>query len=83
MLNRKFSFPFRFASRISLFDPAGWNPEVVLTGPSVASMESPGLNDNFEVLALSENAGRTFLWVMDDDNYTPLERTYLLLFEVK
>lgn len=83
ILNRRFSLPFRFASQITIIDPPTQNSEVVLKGSIVATMESPGLNDNFEALALSQNGGRTFLWVMSDNNYIPLQRTYLLLFEIK
>jgi hypothetical protein len=83
VLNRRFSLPFRFASQITIVDPPTQNSDIILKGPIVATMESPGLNDNFEALALSQNGGRTFLWVMSDDNYIPLQRTYLLLFEIK
>jgi hypothetical protein len=83
VLNRRLSLPFRFASQITIVDPPTQNPDIMLKGPTVATMESPGLNDNFEALALSQNGGRTFLWVMSDDNYIPLQRTYLLLFEIK
>ncbi len=80
VLNRKLQLPYGFSSTLSLVDlpKAGG----VMMGKVIASLEGPGIHDNFEALALSYSGDRTFLWMMDDDNYMPFEHNYLLLFEV-
>ena len=44
--------------------------------------KAPGVNDNFEGLAVEEKEGRTYLWLVSDDNFAPLQATYLLKFEL-
>ena len=51
-------------------------------GQIVARIEPPGIADNFEVMAVSQSNGRSFLWLMSDDNFIAYQRTYLLLFEI-
>ncbi len=38
--------------------------------------------DNFEGLALRREGGRTFLYLVSDDNFLPVQRTLLLKFEL-
>ncbi|WP_336958076.1 esterase-like activity of phytase family protein [Sphingobium aquiterrae] len=51
-----------------------------LVGRPLARLAPPLLADNFEALALSQEHGRTVLWVMSDDNHQFFERTLLLKF---
>jgi hypothetical protein len=81
VLNRRVALPYGFASKISVVDipkAAG-----IMQGQVLAALKGPGLHDNFEALALSYSGGRTFLWMMSDDNYLPFQHNYLLLFEIK
>ena len=38
--------------------------------------------DNFEGLAVREEGGRTFLYIVSDDNFSGSQRTLLMKFEV-
>jgi hypothetical protein len=47
----------------------------------VAALEPPLASDNFEALSITQEQGRTMIWLASDDNTTPLQRTLLLKFE--
>jgi hypothetical protein len=47
----------------------------------VAAFDPPLTRDNMEGLAVTQEAGRTILWISSDDNLIPLQRTLLLKFE--
>lgn len=47
----------------------------------VAAFEPPLTRDNMEGLAVTQEAGRTIVWIASDDNLIPLQRTLLLKFE--
>lgn len=48
----------------------------------VASFAPPLSVDNFEALAVRRMGARTFLYVASDDNFSPLQRSLLLKFEL-
>lgn len=47
----------------------------------LAAFEAPLTRDNMEALALSQEGGRTIVWIASDDNLFGLQRTLLLKFE--
>lgn len=49
---------------------------------AVARLAVPLTVDNMEAIALRQDAGRTFIYLMSDDNFNPLQRTILLKFEL-
>jgi hypothetical protein len=54
----------------------------IVTGRTIAKFGRPGLTSNFEGVAISNEGGRTFVWLVSDDNYMWIENTYLLKFEL-
>ncbi|MEM6585372.1 MAG: esterase-like activity of phytase family protein [Pseudomonadota bacterium] len=52
------------------------------TQESVATFRAPLTVDNFEGLAVREETGRTFLYIVSDDNFSGDQRTLLMKFEV-
>lgn len=42
----------------------------------------PRTVDNMEGMALEQRGGRTFLWLVSDDNFNPVQRTLLMRFEL-
>lgn len=70
------------------YDPARGNViGVVALGPDgaqqdIATIRAPISVDNFEGLAVREDAGRTFIYLVSDDNFSSNQRTLLLKFEV-
>jgi hypothetical protein len=57
-------------------------PEPVLTGIELARFAPPLSIDNMEGLALVRQGERTFVYLVSDDNFNPLQRTLLLKFEL-
>lgn len=48
----------------------------------IATLRPPLTVDNMEGLAVRVVAGRTFLYIVSDDNFSPLQRTLLMKFEL-
>ncbi len=48
----------------------------------IATLRPPLSVDNFEGLAVREEGGRTFLYLVSDDNFSSNQRTLLMKFEV-
>ena len=48
----------------------------------IAWLAAPLTIDNMEGLAIRKEEGRTFIYLVSDDNFSPLQRTLLLKFEL-
>lgn len=82
VLHRNFKPPFRFRAKLAILEAIPRDPQQLLQGRIIASLDEKGLTDNFEGVAVSQEAGHTFVWLVSDDNYLWLQRTYLLKFEL-
>jgi hypothetical protein len=80
LLHRRFTIADGVAAQIAIADPMTIRPGAVLESTPAAWLRPPLTVDNMEGLALTQENGRTILWVMSDDNYNPLQRTLLLKF---
>jgi hypothetical protein len=47
----------------------------------VAALAAPLTVDNMEALSVTQEQGRTIVWIASDDNLIPLQRTLLMKFE--
>lgn len=77
ILNRKVSLLDGFTARIVA---TRIGEEGVIEGREIAAFAPPVVSDNFEALAATQENGRQILWLASDDNFNPLQRTYLLKF---
>jgi hypothetical protein len=82
ILNRRFSFPNSFASRLQIIDPAEIQPGAILTGQEIARFESPVVHDNLEGLSVEDAPAGPIVWITSDDNFSPLQQTLLLKFQL-
>jgi hypothetical protein len=58
-------------------------PGAVLEGDVIARLEGSLTVDNMEGIdARQAPGGETLIYILSDDNANPLQRTYLLMFEV-
>jgi hypothetical protein len=57
-------------------------PDAVLTGTELARIAPPLTIDNMEGMAIVQAGARTFVYLVSDDNFNPLQRTILLKFEL-
>lgn len=80
VVERRFRLPFRFSNRIMLVPAAQIAPGRVAHGTLIAELDSPLIHDNFEGVAVTQEAGATILWLVSDDNQLFLQHSYLLKF---
>ena len=52
-----------------------------MAGEELAEWSPPLTSDNFEGIAVRRNdSGETLIYIVSDDNFSPLQRTLLLMF---
>jgi hypothetical protein len=88
ILNRRFTLTQGQGAALTLVDLApalgGKGAEnMVLKARTLAKWEPPLTLDNMEGLAIRRDGGRTFLYIISDDNLNPLQRSLLMKFELK
>jgi len=85
MLERRFSFLGGLGMEIRHIAPDEIREGARLNGEVLAELSLQDANiDNMEGIAVRRGpAGEIFLYIISDDNYSPLQRTLLLMFEVK
>ena len=82
VLHRRFQLPLNFSTILSVVPASALTPGAVVRSTAIALLRAPGLHDNFEGLAVDQRTGRTFVWLVSDDNFSPWQATYLLKFEL-
>jgi len=75
VLARRFSLLGGFSAKLAIAPLAP-----VMEGEEIAAFAPPVVTDNYEALAVTQENGRTILWMASDDNFSPLQRTILLKF---
>jgi hypothetical protein len=84
VLERAFDAPFRFHNRIVLVPAGAVRPGAVVKGALLAELDAPLVHDNFEGITASQEGADTVIWLVSDDNRTPvLQRTLLLRFRMR
>jgi len=84
VLYRLFSARQWFRNRLYIMDmPKAVRPGMLLKGKEIARLESPMLVDNFEAMAVTQEKRRTIIWLASDDNFWPLQQSYLLKFALE
>ena len=82
-LERAFDMVRGVRVRVMRFDAAGLKPGATVKPEELALLSSPYAVDNLEGLAATRGArGETLLWLISDDNFNPLQRNILMLFEL-
>lgn len=79
ILNRRFRLLEGWSARLAV---AGIGEGEVIEGREIAALASPLAVDNMEALSVTIEDGRTIVWIASDDNFSPLQRTLLLKFEL-
>ena len=82
ILERRFSFLAGFGAVIRHVPAADIRARARLAGTLLADLSAANI-DNMEGIAMRRDAqGKTFLYVVSDNNFNGLQRTLLLMFEV-
>lgn len=83
VLERAFDFVRGVRVRVMRFPGADLRVDATIEPEELARLASPYAVDNLEgVAATTGSRGETLLWLMSDDNFNPLQRNLLLLFEL-
>ena len=84
VLERALSFGFDLTARLVLLQASAIAPGARLGGTEVAVLRYPLVVDNMGGLASRQNvAGQTLIYLISDDNFSALQRTLLLMFELR
>ena len=85
LLERRFSLIGGMGMELRHIPPAEIHEGARLDGEVLADLSFQDANiDNMEGIAVRRGPkGETLLYIISDDNYSPLQRTLLLMFEVK
>ena len=66
---------------LAIVDPAYIAKDAVVRSQTIGRVPVP-LAENYEGAAISVEDGRTFLWLVADDNFNVWQRSLLLQFEL-
>lgn len=81
VVERRFSTFTGLAIRIARIAPDALVPDTVIQTSEIARLFSPHVIDNFEAIAARRGTdGATLLYLIADDNFSPLQRTLIVLF---
>jgi hypothetical protein len=84
MLERAFDMVRGVRIRVMRFEAAELRPGGTIHARELARLASPVAVDNLEGIAATRGPrGETLLWLISDDNFNPLQRNLLLLFELE
>ncbi|MBK5256867.1 MAG: esterase-like activity of phytase family protein [Vicinamibacteria bacterium] len=76
--------PTSISSRIIRVNGDQVRPETTLSGSVIAELKAPFIAENFEGITTFTNAqGKTEILLLSDDNFSGLQRTLLLSFEIR
>lgn len=82
-LERAFDVVRGVRVRVMHFDAAQLQPGGTVTAEELAFLATPYAVDNLEGLSTTRGPrGETLLWLISDDNFNPLQRNILMLFEL-
>lgn len=76
VVQRSYAPPIDARARVRRMAPDG------SLGPVLVELKLPGTTDNFEGVAAERRAGKTRLYILSDDNFSPAQRTLLLAFDL-
>jgi hypothetical protein len=82
VLERHLSIFLAFSARLKLIRAASIRPHAVLDGEDLLRLDPPLRLDNFEGIAVQEDAAGTLIYLISDDNFQPFQRTLLLQFRL-
>lgn len=83
ILLRGFEAPITWRTRLVVVSQDQLVAGAIVSGQEIARLEAPMLTDNFEAVAVTQEKRRTIIWLASDDNFWPLQQSYLLKFALE
>lgn len=81
LVHRRLGFDPVFTTIIAIVDPADIRKDAVVRSRTIGRVPTP-LAENYEGAAVSVENGRSWLWLIADDNFNVWQRSLLLQFEL-
>ncbi|HEV2597675.1 esterase-like activity of phytase family protein [Sphingopyxis sp.] len=81
LIHRRLGFDPVFTTIIAIVDPADIAKDAVVRARTIGRVPVP-LAENYEGAAVSVEQGRTWLWIVADNNFNVWQRSLLLQFEL-
>lgn len=81
LVHRRLGFDPVFTTVIAIVDPADIKQDAVVHSRTIGRVPA-ALAENYEGAAVSIEQGRTYLWLVADDNFNAWQRSLLLQFEL-
>ncbi|WP_447757761.1 esterase-like activity of phytase family protein [Sphingopyxis fribergensis] len=81
LVHRRLGFDPVFTTTVAIADPADIAKDEVVHARTIGRVPVP-LAENYEGAAVSVEGGRTWLWLIADDNFNVWQRSLLLQFEL-
>lgn len=82
LLRRSWSEAAGFAVTLEELRLAGWPNTTAASTLELIRLAPPFVSENFEGAAVRRKSGRTFVYIVADDNFEASQRTLLLKFEI-
>jgi hypothetical protein len=82
LLNRRFALMEGISAKLVAARLPALERGGRIEGEEVATLQPPITVDNMEALSVTAEGGRTIVWIASDDNFSPLQRTLLMKFEL-
>jgi len=80
ILNRRFQWLEGFSLVVTIAEVPGAEAGAIIEHREIARLQPPLTIDNMEGVNVTVENGRTIVWLVSDDNFSPLQRTLLLKF---
>lgn len=81
LVHRKLGLNPLFTTTLAIVDPADIRKGDVVRSVAIGQVPEP-LHENYEGAAVTVEDGRTFVWLVSDDNFNSWQRSLLLKFEL-
>jgi hypothetical protein len=81
LVHRRLGFDPVFTTVLGIVDPAGIGKDRIVRSRAIGRIPKP-LADNYEGAAISVEGGRTWLWLVSDDNFNRWQRSLILQIEL-
>jgi len=81
LVHRKLGWNPVFTTIVAVADPAAIRADGILRSRAVGTVPA-AIADNYEGAAVTEASGRTYLWLVSDDNFQRWQRSLLVQFEL-
>ena len=78
VLTRRFQYPFRFTAKLVRVRRDAIRAGALVSGEVIATLAPPVLGENAEGVAVTREGGKTFVWIVTDNDGMVWRPTYLL-----